>query len=101
MNIENVAAAPERRDSVRTALDQSARRSINALDVSSSLVSALIRNPGPAGSRQAVVIAAKTMLRSADEATHRLLAALDMQAVPWAQYRVMKAVTQAVSDTWR
>jgi hypothetical protein len=101
VNNEKKPIARDGHENVRSALDQSARRSVNALDVSSSLVSALIRNPGPAGSRQAVVLAAKMMLRSADEATHKLLEALDLQSVPWAQYRVMKAVTQAVSDTWR
>jgi hypothetical protein len=69
--------------------------------MASSLVSALIRHPGPNDRHENIVGAAREMLKSSDENTQRLLSILGLTDVPWAQFRVMKAVTQAVADKWR
>lgn len=81
--------------------EKEVRRALNALDMASGLVSALIRHPGPSGPHENIVGAARAMLRSSDEHTQLLLKRLGLADVPWAQFKVMKAVNQAVADKWR
>lgn len=86
---------------VSTEQEIAVRRSLNALEMSSNLISALIRNPGPLGPQESIVDAAKTMLKSSDAATQDLISRLGLGDSPSAHYSVMRAVSQAVSDRWR
>lgn len=77
-----------------------ARRSLNALAVTSSIVNALVKHPGPSGDHDEMVNAAKSMLGQADEMATRLMSRLDLESVPWARYRLMRMTTEAVSNRW-
>jgi hypothetical protein len=87
--------------SLSNCADQDIKRSINALVVSSHLVSALIRNPGPMCPHKSMVDAAKIMLAESDEVTIQLLSYLSLDEIPSAKYKIMRMVIQAVSDKWR
>lgn len=80
--------------------DAAARRAINSLSVTSSIISALIQHPGPGGDHESLVNAARTMLRNSDEVTQRLLVDLKMEGLGWAKYRTLKMVTAAVAEAW-
>ena len=80
--------------------DAASRRALNALSVTSDIVSALIRNPGTQGEHESLVNAARTMLRSADSTTQQLVAKLGLGGIDWAKYRLMKIVTSAVALQW-
>lgn len=80
--------------------DAAARRALNALAVTSSMVSALIEHPGPDSDHQSMVSAARTMLRCADESKEALMDSLCLQSIPWAPYRLMRLVSSAVAERW-
>lgn len=81
--------------------DASARRSLNALSVTSDLVIALIEHPGAKGSAESVVEAARSMVMSANDRTRELVEDLGLGEIGWARYRVMKMVSSAVSERWK
>lgn len=80
--------------------DAAARRALNALAVTSSMVSALIEHPGPDSDHQSMVNAARTMLRCADDSKQALMETLSLQSIPWAPYRLMRLVSAAVAERW-
>lgn len=90
----------DKRDEVARQSEASARRSLNALAVTSSIVKALVQHPGPVGEHGSMVQAAKTMLDQADEMATRLTSRLELASVPWARYRIMRMTTEAVSNRW-
>lgn len=80
--------------------DASTRRSLNALAVSSSLMNALIRSPGPGAPHGAMVKGTQEMMTSANATTEELVAALRLGNVPWARYRILRMVAAAVAEQW-
>lgn len=90
----------EQRDEAVRAGDAQARRAMNALAMTSGIVSALIQHPGAKGDHQSMVEGARAMLRSADETTSELLTGLRLDVVPWARFRIMRMVSLAVSEHW-
>lgn len=90
----------DKRDEAALQSEALARRSLNALAVTSSIVNALVQYPGPNGDHASMVDAAKSMLSQADEMASRLMTRLDLDSVPWARYRLMRMTTEAVSGRW-
>lgn len=90
----------DKRDEVARQSEAAARRSLNALAVTSSIVNALVQHPGPVGEHGSMVRAAKTMLDQADEMATLLTSRLELASVPWARYRIMRMTTEAVSNRW-
>lgn len=90
----------QQRDQAALAAEAMSRRALNALTMTSSIVNALIENPGSAGDSQSLVKAARTMLNSADETANRLLAELKLDNVNWGRFRLMRLATEAVSTRW-
>lgn len=90
----------DKRDEPARQSEALARRSLNALAVTSSIVNALVQYPGPGSEHESMVKAAKTMLAQADEMATRLNSRLDLESVPWARYRLMRMTTEAVSSRW-
>lgn len=80
--------------------DAAARRSLNALSITSDLVSALIHHPGALGDHDSMVSAARSMLSSADQTTQQLVQDIGLGRIPWAKYRIMKMVSSAVAARW-
>lgn len=81
--------------------DADVRRQLNALAVTSHFVTALIRHPGPMGKHEEVVLSAKSMMKSAQDVTASLLTTLGMSNVPWAKFKIMRMVSEAVASRWR
>jgi hypothetical protein len=90
----------DQRDEVARQSEALARRSLNALAVTSNIVNALVQHPGPGSDHESMVQAAKTMLSQADEMSSRLITRLDLESVSWARYRLMRMTTEAVSNRW-
>lgn len=90
-------------DRTRKFDDASVRRSLNALAVTSSLVSALIDHPGERGEREEMVDSARRMLASADRSTLDVLEIMGIAPgeQPWAHHRVLRVVVQAIAERWR
>lgn len=80
--------------------DAAARRSLNALSITSDFVSALIQHPGAHGDHESMVVAARAMILSADHTTQQLVDDIGLKKIPWAKYRIMKMVSGAVADRW-
>jgi hypothetical protein len=83
------------------AADEGARRQLNALRVTSNIVSALIRFPGPASNHDQAVAAARAMVQSAQRTTSGLIDDLGIGDEPWKQFRVMQLVSEVVAANWR
>lgn len=95
----SLAGLRQQNDKVSQA-DAGSRRSLNALSITSDIVAALIRNPGPRGDHDSMVNAARAMLRSADQTTQQLVLDMGLKSIGWAKYRIMKMVTSAVATRW-
>lgn len=89
------------RDQKARVANEDARRALNSLAVTSHLVGALIRYPGPMGERNTTVQAAKAMIKSLDDTTASLVSDLSLQNIQWAKPRLMRMVSNAVADRWR
>ena len=81
--------------------DAAARRALNALSVTTNMVSALISNPGSGADIQETVLSAKEMLNQADRVTHLLADELKVKSISWAPYRLMKIASSAVAERWK
>jgi hypothetical protein len=90
----------QERDEAARQSEALARRSLNALAVTSNIVNALVQNPGPVGDHHAMVEAAKTMLSQADDMSSRLISRLGLESISWARHRLMRMTTEAVSNRW-
>lgn len=90
----------DRRDEIARQSEHMARKSLNALSVTSSIVNALVQHPGPGSDHTFMVSAAKAMLEQADGMSQQLLTHLGLDAIPWAKYRLMRMTTEAVAGRW-
>lgn len=90
----------DKRDEIARQSEAVARRSLNALAVTSCIVNALVQYPGPESDHAAIVASAKSMLAQADDMATRLASGLELETVPWARYRLMRMTTEAVANRW-
>lgn len=89
-----------REQAARLEGDAATRRALNALAVTSNLVSALIQHPGPNSTHASMVQAAREMLGSAHQTSQELVEKLQLGTLDGAPYRVMRLVSSAVADRW-
>lgn len=81
--------------------DAAARRALNALSVTSELVSALIVHPGTDKEHGALVQSVREMISSAHGTVQQLEQSLGLSVFPWARHRLMRLMAQAVADRWQ
>lgn len=80
--------------------DAAARRALNALAVTSHLVSALIEHPGALSNHDSMVKAAREMIKSGDATSQAIVEELGLGGISWAPYRIMRMVSEAVASRW-